>query len=287
MRRLFIIFCLIKFSLFSQVDKSKSFIYVELQGKDQVYHQYYLYLDKDTIQHRVEQSDNDFDRKEKVDSKASQKIIDKAISLIEKIKIDSTKEQDLYPSHFMRITVSYNQQQKTVFIHDKYYYLFLEDIFKLINSSVTPAFQIPLKSITFSKNIFTPSDKTNHNSFTVDWRYSFYSDNPKNRTIYSNSNYKDSLRITIGANKSKMEPIKKGTLDSLHVLTLACINDFKFNTDIAEKPNNYDFFEVYHHTKRVEIMITFRSFVLADKNQHFSDLKNYINKQVLPTHKLD
>lgn len=287
MRRLFIIFCLTKFSLFSQVDKSKSFIYIELQGKYNVYHQYYLYLDKDTIQHRVEQSDNDFDNKTKIDPKASQKIIDKAVDLIEKIKIDSTKELDLYPSHFLRITVSYNQQQKTVFIRDKYYYLFLVDIFNSINSSVTPNFQIPLKSISFTKKIFTPSDKTNHNSFTADWRHSFYSDNLKNRTIYSNSNYADSLRITIGANKSKMEPAKKSTLDSLRVLTSACINDFKFNTDAVLKPSDYEFFEVYHHTKRVEIMATFRSFILADKNPHFSDLKNYINREVLPTNKLE
>jgi hypothetical protein len=287
MRRLFIIFCLTKFSLFSQVDKSKAFIYIELQGKDNVYHQYYLFHDKDTIKYLVEQSDNDFEKKAKIDPKASQKIIDKAVYLIEKIKIDSTKELDLYSSHFIRITVSYNQQQKTVFIRDKYYYLFLENIFNSINNAVSPSFKLPLKSITFSKKIFTPSDKTNHNSFTADWRYSFYSDHPKNRTLYYNSNYKDSLSITIGANKSKKEPVQKVTLDSLRILTLACINDFKFKTDIATKPTDYEFFEVYHYTKRVEIMTTFRSFNLANKNQRFVDLRNFINSQILPTNKLD
>lgn len=287
MGRLFIIFYFISHSLTAQFDKQQCLIFIDLQGQDKVINQYYLYLDKDTIEHHVEQSNNDYTKKIRIDPSVSKKLADLAISSIERVKIDSTKELNLYPSHFFRITVSFNQQQKTIFIQDKYYYLLLEKLFSTINKSVGPTIQLPLKSITFAKRVFSSSDKTTHNSFCADWRHSFFSNNPKNRTIYYNSDYKDSLRVTIGADRDRKTLAGNEILDSLWILTSACVNQFKFNTDPTAKPKDYEFFEVYQHTKRVEVMTTFRSFDLANKNQHFIDLRNYINKHVLPTDRLE
>lgn len=281
MKRLIIIFYLFNYSLFSQVDKSKSLIYIELQGIDKVYHQYYLYLNRDTIEYRVEQSDNDFIKKVKIDTKVSQQIIDKAVNIIEQVKIDTTKEVGLYSSHFLGMTVSYNSQQKTIYIRDKYYYSLLEDIFKTINNNIISSIQIPLNNISFSNKPFEIDKKTNHNSFSIDWLYNFYGD-AKNRSIYHNSNYKDSLRITLGKEKIKMTSVNKTTLDSLNILTLACINEFKFNSENIKKSAKYEEFIVYQHTKRVEIMTTFTSFEMANKNILFVQLKNYINKHVIP-----
>lgn len=276
-------------TLSGQTIKGNAFLFIELQGPNYVEHEFRIYLAKDSIEYRTSQSGDDFIRKGKLKKKACENILNKAVPLIESLRIDPTKETGLHSSHFFRLSLSLNKQSKSIYIGDKYYYTFLEDIFKTINTNVENAFKIPLDSISFPPGD-TTKNKNNYNAFGIEWAHTFFK-HPKNQSIYHNDNYGDTLKITNRTTHEEINgrkiAIEKTELDSLRVLTERCAGYFRFDTEPLRKSDKYELFEVYQQTAAIGIYTTLGAFETIEKHDPFKRLKSYLNGTILKTQPLE